>query len=297
VSEDVKAFLLVWVERVGVTASVLLFLLGAYLTYGINFSGRPLPQGLKSAILAMEVPSGSDDIRLTVGCGLGEKRIVACTDPLDRRDRDAMRAAQYADMFFIPLYVAVLVVAGITQWVVTPWHWRRLGAVTAATGFAAGVLDYFENAAILETLDKIAQSQALDAGAIANFAWWKWGLLFVSLFCLLPLMLAQDAKSMTLKIFSRVLCVYAAVSCLAGFIACWFRHPTRLESASPAFVALPVLILLRSFLRDGTLEGLTWLAGLWGLRWLARWPEFLFGEEEDPRERSGQQSAQFEQQQ
>ena len=295
-SEDVTPRLWPAIERTGVIAAILLCFLGAYMTYGINFSGRPLPQGLRSPILSMEVPTCADDIRLTVGCGTGEKRQIACENPLDSQDRGSMRLAQYADMAFIPLYIALFVAAGLTQMRISPSIWGWLGAVAVVTAIAAAALDYRENFAILATLDRIDRKQALSASAIANAAWWKWGLLFTSLLCLVPLMFAKGARSMTLKVISRALCAYVVVSALAGLLACWFRHPTRLESASSAFIALPLLMLLRPFLRDGTLEGLNWLAGLWGLRWLARWPEFIFHEEENPRERSGQHAPQLEEQ-
>lgn len=270
-----------WLEPLALASALLVIAFAVIFASAIQFSGRPLPYGLTRPILAMEVPATADDIRLTMGCGVGETKAVPCGDPLDVLDRNSMRTAQYIDYFFIPCYAAMFILAGLIQLRTVPskW-WGMLGIASALLVLPAAVFDYFEDFAILRALDRLPTTVMPDAAAIAYCGWWKWWLLFIALLCLLPLLYAGDAKSMALKLISRLLMAIVVVNGLAGLLACWFRHPARLESATSGLVAIPLVILFRAFLRDGTLEGLNRLANVWGLKWLARWPEFLFEEDD-----------------
>jgi hypothetical protein len=269
-----------WREWLALTAAFLVIAFALVFALALDFSGRPLPHGLQRPILAMEVPASADDIRLILGCGVGETRTVPCGDPLDKLDRESMRTAQYFDYFFIPCYTTLFFFTGLVELRTVRSKWRYFGIAAAVLVVPAAVLDYLEDFAILRVLDRVAQSAMPDAAAIARYGWSKWWLLFVVFLCLVPLSYAGDAKSMTLKIVSRLLMAVVVVNGLAGLIACWLRHPARLESASSELAAIPLLILFRTFLRDGTLVGLDRLAKWPVPNWLSRWPEFLFEEEE-----------------
>jgi len=266
-------------EWLAVIAALLVIGFGVYFTFFLTFSGRPLPHGLRKPILAMEVPSSADDIRLVLGCGVGETKTVPCGDPLDKQDRYSMRLAQYVDWAFIPCYAALFAAAGLIEWKTIRSGWRWLGILALVAVIVAAGFDYGEDSGIFRALDKARLLQSPDWAAIAFCGWWKWTLLFIVLLCLIPMMIARGEKSMTFRIISRLLCLFVAVSALAGLLACWLHHPARLESAASGLAAIPALILFRAFLRGGTLQGLEWLASLPGLKWLARWPDFLFGKE------------------
>jgi len=262
-------------EWFAIVASLVVIGFGLYFSYGLKFSGRPLPHGLQRPILAMEVPASSDEIRLILGCKV-EKQKPDCRDQLAQQDISTMRLAQYVDWAFIPWYTALFLAAALIEWMTAGRGWRWLALVSASAVMVAAVFDYAEDKWILAALDRVASTLALNSEAIAQCGWTKWMLLFVALLGLLPLMFARAEMSMTFRIIARLMCALVGVSAMAGLVACTLRNPARLESAATAFAVVPFFFLLRKFLHRGTLAALNSLAKWWGLRVLARWPDFLF---------------------
>ena len=288
------------IRKVVLSLALILTGMSIVMRYACEFSGRPLPNGVKYAGLAIEVPLSAQDIREILGCGRDDKVAVVCGHSgSDVQDRASMRRAQYYDFAFILFYVAFFWVIGVMQLrAFTPqatsrhnkkanW-WQRLkqrrarimAVLSILLVVVAGVLDYKEDFAILNTLNQAASVGMPSAVSITQWAWPKWWCLFVMLIFQLPLMWAGQSGANLFTLISRLLAAFAVFSGASGMIACWFQHPARLESAAMGLSCVPLYVFAREMVGDGSRTGLNRIAESRLLSWLTRWPGFLLGEYE-----------------
>jgi hypothetical protein len=234
------------------------FLAIASVVMGLHgkFHTSKLPPGMKSAGIAMELVRTNQDVW----------DITA--DPSDQK---TLREQQQLDRYlFIPCYLLFFVAMG-TYTFVELKGMRWFGIAIALLVIAAAICDYFEDAGIIYALDHLEDPHPL---AISSFGYWKWGLIYMMLICTFPLFWRRW-HSASLRILGLPFGLYAVFSGGAGAIGCLLQHGGRVESAASGLAA-PVLFFVPfvALFHQGTLPGLTWLAGVWPFRWIVRWPEW-----------------------
>ena len=230
-------------------------------------SRNPLPEGVKSPVIALELirsPQLLDQIARP------DVRVVGdMPAPRPRRERERLVYAVEVDTFaFIPAYTAFLILIG---WLVSMTVHRRVrfvGAIVVATAVAGAVFDVRENLAML----------ALLGGAAADPrspSLMKWGLLGVAVLCSVPLFLHRPVRLLLRSIgyLGIVLAVGAGIGAVFGAAS---GNDTLIESAAgrlgATFLVVVVFLLGLEPLRDGLVPALNALAEKWPLNKLVEWP-------------------------
>lgn len=153
---------------------LLTFILGV-LTSMTFPAPEPLPAGLHSPVIAMELPASAADVAQIVG-ELGDAR------------RDGMRAINLVDFAFIASYTTLFVLIGTTLMPKRrPWsQQRRFAGVLLGT--LTGLLDLTENGLILHVLaTPLSNLDESSVSALRHVALAKWMLSFGTLGALAPL--------------------------------------------------------------------------------------------------------------
>ena len=228
---------------------------------------RPLPEGVKSAMLALELLRERD--RGRVGefvdppelAVAGAEVIGARERPT--RERDHLLRAVRRDAFFIAGYDTFLSLAGVLL-VRSPF-----GVPLIVLANAAAYLDVQENRAIVRLLSG-------EPGPVPRAAaLWKWACVFTAFLLMVPAVVPRRGA-----IFWRTIGLAAAAAALFGGVEGWlalaYENDQLLEAAArklaPAFVLAAFFFGTRRVLADGLLPALDRLAATRWLGWLSRWP-------------------------
>lgn len=238
-----------------------------------GYSTPVLQDGLRNTGLALQVPNGPDDIYDVLGKSSDHSGQA-------KSDRTTATWSQYFDFGLIPSYVVLFVASGLLQLRSSKSARRWLGPATAVFAAAAGFFDVFEDIGILHCISKLNEGLELskaDTDAISVCGWTKWGLLFLMLFCVAPLVLERSAKSLgsqsaALRWIGLLFGISMIWSGAAGCIAWWLRSRLRLETAAVGITELPAYFFpLYALFSDGMERGLDRIIE-WRLFW--RWRVF-----------------------
>jgi hypothetical protein len=222
-----------------------LLALGLPLIAAMSFLGpiKPgkgmLPRGFKMPMLAIELPESGEDVRTIVKVsGKGETPEDQAADGARR-----MKNGLLFDLGIILLYGSTLAALGLLLYLSpAPGLARVAGAVAAALGVAAGLLDVVENVRIWKVIDGARDAASLDA--LSTVSLWKWGLLAVA-FLLLSGLFALGTRT------AAGLAMLCLVTGVVGTIGLK-RHPV-LETAMMLIVLTLLAAILLFAFRPGNL--------------------------------------------
>jgi hypothetical protein len=225
---------------------------------------RPLPEGVRSPMLALELLRDED--RVKVPAFVDPPELALPAQPAGRErpsERDRLRAALDRDRYFIAAYDAFLSITGVML-ARTPF-----GVPLIASANVAAYFDVQENRAIRALLN--GESSRAPRGP----SLWKWRFVFIAFLLMTPALL-QRGGPVFWRAIGFTAAVFSAWGGVAGLLATAYGNDQMLESAAgrlaPAFVIAAIFFGTRGILSAGLLPALDWLAGTRWLGWLSRWP-------------------------
>jgi hypothetical protein len=228
---------------------------------------HPLPEGVKSPILALELirdPQLLDQIaRPDAEPPRGDS-----TAPPPRHERDRLRRAVTIDFGFIVAYATFLSLVGYLVWTVAIPPFGGAGIIVVMAVIAAALFDVRENLAMLSLL-------AGGSAGPRSVSLVKWRLLFVAVTASAALFVTRNEPPLrrAMGILGGLIALVAGIEGLYGA----FKGDDKLiEAASGrlggAFLVTVVYLLTYGVLRDGLLLALNKLAEWKLLAWLTNWP-------------------------
>src|SRR5438093_935809 len=177
----------------GVAAIVL----GAWTASAGNLRGRrPLPEGVRSPILALEL--------IRAGNVLPE---IAPTGPEQRQLAKSIKI----DFGFIAAYTLFFVAVGVFASAAAGRVGKRAAFVIVAAGIGAALFDVLENRAMLALLDH----RAGPAPRVPSL--WKWRLIFVAVLASVPVLIDRTARPFR-QIVGYLGVVFAVAASLEGLV-------------------------------------------------------------------------------
>jgi hypothetical protein len=254
--------------------ALVLMIAGVVMLANAQFTVTKVPLSMHSPGVAMELVQSNQDIYNIVG-------EPSDTSDAAKQNRETILLLQKLDRwFFIPAYFLFFQSVGIYMTVLLKKA-RWFGPVICLMVFIAAICDYFEDHWIVWSVQNLDSPNPI---AISTFGYSKWGLLFVMLIGLAPLLWRYWPESAALRLLGAILGVYVVFSGAAGLIACALHHGGRVESASNALAA-PVVFFMPfvAAFYHGTLQGLNRIAnrlttvkifGFRPLSWIIEWPEY-----------------------
>jgi hypothetical protein len=239
-----------WIPSIGLGAVVVLLISGTLISmwqqtfFRTDAQGQPvplnLPNGMSRPGLAMELAATSDDVRGVLCAG-------ARTDEERAQNRRAMQWMQYWDFPFIAAYVTLfLVIARRARLLgfVPLWFLARVALVTA---LAAGAADVLEDIAILLAVP----ANGMGALMIGPIGWWKWMLVFVTVFLESSVFLAWSQLPMTGRILALMIGAGSIAVPLLGIQSLLLRCDSFLERSAVWLFGMFFLLALFSIWRFG----------------------------------------------
>ncbi len=222
---------------------------------------RPLPEGVSSPILALELirtPSALSDIAPTEG----EQQQLAKSIRID-----------YA---FVAGYALLFAAIGLFSWTSVGTFGRRTAVVVVVAGLGAALFDVLENREMLALLN-----HRVDASP-RIFSLWKWRLLFLTVLASAPVFIDRSAPTFR-RLVGYLGVIVAVAASVEGSIGAWVTTETgivgndKLIEAAARRVSTMLLIavfflLTRRALREGVLKALDRLAELRMFAWMVEWP-------------------------
>jgi hypothetical protein len=225
---------------------------------------RPLPEGVKSPILAIELlrPNAHLDefVRQDDGIAVAEMGLRP------RNERDTLARAVWLDFAFIGAYAAFLVLAGALR---RAGIRRLLGALVIAGALTGALFDIFENVRILALLHDPSAPRPRGPSIL------KWWSLFAVAGALGPLTIDRAAPLLRRWIgYGSAMAGFAAAA--GGIYGLAHGNDKIIETAvgrlAIAWFLAFVFIATERTLRDGLHDALDRLATWRGLRHIAGWP-------------------------
>ena len=190
-----------WIPSIGLGAVVLLVISMSVILhlqqtfFRQDAHGRDvelkLPHDVSRPGLAMELAANTQEVLAVLDAG-------SRTPAEKTENRNAMRWIQYWDFPFIAGYMALYLViarrAGLLGFApLIPIAW-----LAGLTAVAAGAADIMENIAILLAVN----ANGMGALTIRHFGWWKWMLVFVTMFLESSVFFAWSSLPTTGRILS-----------------------------------------------------------------------------------------------
>ena len=259
-------------SRVASVVGLVTFVAAAVAGSG-QFCDRRLPHGLTRPGLAMQLAASREDVEQVTGMKVwcpGVAPPGAWPDCL--ANAETLRAQQWRDFAFIPLYVAFLVLAALLG-----WRSGHGGRVIATLGIVAVVVaalaDVRENLVILTILGPYPVCDAMPR----PWALLKWRLLTLALLAVVvPLVRAErDVRGLARWAGHAAAVLAVSTVYFTGSQLLW-GDDTYLESALPTLAATVVMTWVavcgRAWFPGGLLAGLDALARRPGFRRIAAWP-------------------------
>jgi hypothetical protein len=239
---------------------------------GVLRPERPLPRGVQSPVLALELLQSPDELRQVVLAP--EMPGEAPTGRPPKNEEEEIRKATYLDFVFIATYVTFLALAGMLA---MKSQVRIDGLLVIAAAIGAGIFDVLENLAILRLLSE-------HAGTPRSVSCVKWGLFFAAVGGLTRLLIDRRAPLFR-RVIGYVAAVVTIVTGVEGLWGVWLRNDLIIESVSRrsavALLLAVVFLATHDALRHGVLRALNRLASTKALRRFANWPEYDPGETVD----------------
>jgi hypothetical protein len=232
--------------------------IGAVVSSAGHLTVRPLPEGVRSPTLALE---------------LMRDRALLPLVARDAADNAALVRSTWIDFAFIAAYTTFFALLGRA---LMARGWRGVGAIAIAVAVAAGVFDVVENVTMLSVLG------GTGTGIPRYYSLTKWTLIFGTLAIVANVFV--DRRTTALRQWLG----YAAAA-LAWFVALEGGYAVLkgddklLEAAAQrmgtAFVLAEFFLATTRTLRDGVLAALDRLADYRFLRPLVNWPSDEEGDE------------------
>lgn len=219
---------------------------------------RPLPEGVQSATMALELIRTPELVDQIVW---PESRTVAS-------ERAQMARAIRIDFGFIPAYALFFALVGLFAIVTLPASTRWVGVIAIGGAMVAALFDIRENLAMLDLLNSRAGPLPRPLSLV------KWTALFVTLGCDSIVLVDLGARPLRrwIGILSSVFAVAGAVEGLWGVA---YGNDKVIEAAmgrlASAFPLAIVFFATRETLRQGLLPALERLAHWPAVAWLANW--------------------------
>jgi hypothetical protein len=225
---------------------------------------HPLPEGVQSPILALELLRHRDDL----------PKIARPDPPADsgmpqRREADTLATAVRLDSWiFIPAYTIFLGFVGWLVWRYASRRLRVLGVVVIVTTIAGAVFDWRENAAMLAML-------ANGEGHPRPPSLIKWTLLSVAIACSTPIFLL-GSRRLFLRAIGYAGIVWGLWAGLDGVLGVRWGNDQMIEAGagrmSATFVLAVLFLLGLEPLKNGIIPALDALARKWPFNKLVDWP-------------------------
>jgi hypothetical protein len=228
---------------------------------------RPLPEGVRSPMLALELLRERDRARVADFVDPPDLAVsdAGATAAHDRpaREHEQLLDAVRRDAYFIAAYDTFLTLAG-TLLIRTPF-----GAPLVAAANVAAYYDVEENRRITGVLHGWSGPVPREPSIK------KWTFVFISFLLMTPALLVRRGS-----IFWRTLglagAAFAVIGAVEGLLSIIDANDQLLESAAGrltvAFACATLFFGARGVLADGVLPALDRLAATRWLGWLSRWP-------------------------
>jgi hypothetical protein len=231
-------------------------------------SRHPLPQGVKSPILALELIRSPQELDLIARPEEPRREGDLPLNP-PRDEPGQLAHAVRVDFAFIAAYATFLVLVGYLIAVTVSQPLGSLGIVAAISGVAAAGFDVWENVQMLGLL-------LHRSGDPRTPSLWKWRLLFLAILCSTPMFRDRTAFPLRRTIGYAGI-VFGLVAGIEGLFGASMGDDKLIEAAAGRLAAtflIAVLFLLTDrALRNGVIPALDALAAWGPLPKLAAWPE------------------------
>jgi hypothetical protein len=222
---------------------------------------HPLPEGVKSPILALELvrdPALVDQI--------ARPHVPSGSDARDEPEQLARSIR--IDSAFIAAYAAFFACLGYLMWTTMRLPFRALAPIVAVAGVAAAVFDVRENFAMLRLLDH-AQADPRWPSLI------KWRFVFLAVACSAPVFVDRGARPLR-RWLGYAGGALALAGAFQGMYGTFTENDALVEVGAgrlfTTFLIAVVFLLTRDTLRDGLAAALDRLAARPALAWIAEWP-------------------------
>ncbi len=228
---------------------------------------RPLPEGVKSAMLALELirtPAVLDQIARPDESG--ENLPAGITA---RRERAQLARAIKVDFAFIGAYATFLTLMGLFGLYTLPSRLSALGLIVVCTAIGAAAFDIRENLAMLALLGHSLSAHPRSASLV------KWALLFTAVAGGAPVFIDGQATMFrrTLGFVGIALALWAAGE---GWFGVWKGDDRMIETSATrlgqTFLLAVIFFLTRHPFREGVLPALNRLAKWGPFTWVTDWP-------------------------
>jgi hypothetical protein len=230
-------------------------------------SRHPLPQGVKSPVLALELIRSPQDLDLIARPEAPRREGDLALNP-PRNERRQLAHAVHVDFAFIAAYMTFLTLVGYLIAISAPRRLRPLGVIAAGAAIAAAGFDVRENLAMLALLD----------GGVADPrtpSLVKWGLVFVAIASSTPVFRDPTAFPLrrTIGFIGILLGLVAGGEGVFGAVK---GNDKLIEAAAgrlgETFVLAVVFLLTKRTLSKGLVPALDALAAWGPFPRLAEWP-------------------------
>lgn len=236
---------------------------------------HPLPQGVKSPVLALELirnPQLVDQIARP-----DPPAQAGMPAPRPRREREQLARAIAIDTWvFVPAYTIFLVLVGWLVWKQGPRRVRLLGLIVIGGTLAGAVFDLIENREMLALLTGPGDPRTPSVI--------KWVLLSVAIMCSTPVFLLGERR-LFLQWIGYAGVAWALWAGADGLLGVSWGNDQMIEAAagrlSSTFIFAVVFLLGLEPLKNGVLSALDALAGRSPFSKLAKWTPL---EEKDGRD-------------
>jgi len=222
---------------------------------------HPLPEGVKSPILALELIRSSELVDQ-----IARPAVPSGSDARDERQQ--LARAIRIDYVFIAAYAVFFACLGWLIWSTTPQPYRALAMVAVGAGVAAAVFDVRENLAMLGLLEHTPADPRWPSLV-------KWRLVFVAIACSAPVFVDRNALALR-RWIGYVGGALGLVSAFQGVFGTLTGNDRLIEVAagrlSVTFLVAVVFLLTRRTLREGLVPALNRLAKFPVLSQIAEWP-------------------------
>jgi hypothetical protein len=228
---------------------------------------RPLPEGVQSAIIALELlrerdrphlPEFVDPPQMTV---LGADAIG--TRIRTTRERDHLLRSVRRDKYFIAAYDAFLTLVGVLQ-LRTPFGIPLIVAANLAAYY-----DVRENQLLTGVLTGAATPVPRDPSLK------KWAFVFAAFLLMAPALVPRRGAGFW-RMLGLVGAIFALIGSIEGLLAILYQNDQLLESAAGwlavAFAFAALFFGTCRVLAHGLLAAFDRLAATRWLNWLSRWP-------------------------
>jgi hypothetical protein len=230
-------------------------------------SRHPLPQGVKSPILALELIRSPDQLDLIARPEQPRREGDLPLNP-PRDEPGQLAHAVRVDFAFIAAYATFLTLVGYLIAVSLSQPFGLLGFGVAVSAIAAAGFDVRENLQMLQLL-------LHRSGDPRTPSLWKWRLLFVAITCSTPVFRDRTAYPLRRTIGYAGM-VFGVVAGVEGIFGAWVGDDKLIEAAAGrlgvTFLLAVLFLITNHVLRRGLIPALDTLAS-WGvLPKLAAWP-------------------------